>query len=104
VFSPGADILAQTIASLRVVAMAMLIAIPGQMWFVAVLGAGDTSASLGIELALTMTMIGAAYFVAIHMAWPAPLVWLSLPIMWMVGLTISYGWMKSGMWKRLELS
>ena len=104
VFSPGADILAQTIASLRVVAMAMLIAIPGQMWFVAVLGAGDTSASLGIELALTMTMIGAAYFGAIHMAWPAPLVWLSLPIMWLVGLTISYGWMKSGIWKRLEIS
>jgi MATE family multidrug resistance protein len=104
VFSPGADILAQTIASLRVVAMAMLIAIPGQMWFVAVLGAGDTSASLGIELALTMTMIGAAYFGAIHMAWPSPLVWLSLPIMWLVGLTISYGWMKSGIWKRLEIS
>ncbi len=104
VFSPGEDILAQTIASLRVVAMAMLIAIPGQMWFVAVLGAGDTSASLGIELALTMTMIGGAYFGAIHMAWPTPLVWLSLPIAWLVGLTISYGWMKSGMWKRLEIS
>jgi MATE family, multidrug efflux pump len=104
VFSPGADLLAQTIASLRVVAMAMLIAIPGQMWFIAVLGTGDTAASLGIEIALTLTMIGAAYFGAIHMAWPAPLVWLSLPIMWLVGLTISYGWMKSGLWKRLEIS
>jgi len=48
--------------------------------------------------------VGAAYFGAIHMAWPAPLVWLSLPIMWLVGLTISYGWMKSGIWKRLEIS
>jgi Na+-driven multidrug efflux pump len=104
VFSPGADLLAQTSASLRIVAMAMLIAIPGQMWFVAVLGAGDTAASLVIELALTLTMIGAAYFGAIHMAWPAPLVWLSLPIAWLVGLTISYGWMKSGIWKRLEIS
>ena len=104
VFSPGADLLPQTITSLRVVAMAMLITIPGQMWFVAVLGTGDTAASLGIELALTLTMIGAAYFGAIHMAWPAPLVWLSLPIAWLVGLTISYGWMKSGIWKRLEIS
>jgi putative MATE family efflux protein len=104
VFSPGSDLLGQTIASLRVVAMAMLIAIPGQMWFIAVLGTGDTAASLVIEVALTLTMIGAAYFGAILMAWPAPIVWLSLPIMWLVGLTISYGWMKSGMWKRLEIS
>jgi len=104
VFSPGSDLLAQTNASLRVVALAMLIAIPGEMWFVAVLGTGDTAASLVIEIALTLTMIGAAYFGAIHMAWPAPLVWLSLPIMWLVGLTISYGWMKSGIWKRLEIS
>jgi MATE family, multidrug efflux pump len=104
VLSPGSDILAQTSASLRVVALAMLIAIPGEMWFVAVLGTGDTAASLGIEIALTLTMIGAAYFGAIHMAWSAPLVWMSLPIMWLVGLTISYGWMKSGLWKRLEIS
>jgi len=104
VFSPESDLLAQTNASLRVVALAMLIAIPGEMWFVAVLGTGDTAASLVIEFALTMTMLGVAYFGAIHMAWPAPLVWLSLPIMWLVGLTISYGWMKSGIWKRLEIS
>ncbi len=84
--------------------MAMLIAIPGEMWFVAVLGTGDTAASLGIEFVLTLTMLGAAYFGAIHMAWPVALVWLSLPIMWLVGLTISYGWMKSGIWKRLEIS
>jgi Na+-driven multidrug efflux pump len=32
------------------------------------------------------------------------LVWLSLPVAWLVGLTISYGWMKSGIWKRLEIS
>jgi multidrug resistance protein, MATE family len=103
-FSPGADLLAQTSASLRVVALAMLITIPGQMWFVAVLGTGDTAASLGIEFVLTLTMLGLTYFGAIHMAWPVALVWLSLPIAWLICLTISYGWMKSGMWKRLELS
>src|SRR5262249_40051213 len=104
VFSPGSDLLAQTSASLRVVALAMLIAIPGEMWFVAVLGTGDTAASLGIEVALTMTMLGLTYFGAIHMAWPVALVWLSLPVAWLVGLTISYGWIKSGMWKRLKIS
>jgi putative MATE family efflux protein len=104
VFSPGSDLLGQTSASLRVVALAMLIAIPGEMWFVAVLGTGDTSASLGIEFLLTLTMLGLTYFGAIHMAWPVSLVWLSLPIAWLVCLMISYGWMRSGMWKRLEIS
>jgi len=82
----------------------MLIATPGEMWFVAVLGTGDTAAFLGIEVALTLTMLGLTYFGAIHMAWPMALVWLSLPIAWLVCLMISYGWMKSGMWKRLEIS
>jgi|SRR5262245_41101333 len=104
VFSPGADLLAQTNASLRVVALAMLVVIPGEMWFVAVLGTGDTAASLGIEFVLTLTMLGLTYFGAIHMAWPVALVWLSLPIAWLVCLAISYGWMKSGKWKRLEIS
>jgi len=104
VFSPGSELLAQTNASLRVVALAMLIFIPGQMWFVAVLGTGDTAASLGIEFVLTLTMLGLTYFGAIQMALPVALVWLSLPIAWLVCLTISYGWMKSGIWKRLELS
>jgi len=104
VFSPGSGILVQTSASLRVVALAMLIATPGEMWFIAVLGTGDTAAFLGIEFALTLTMLGLTYFGAIHMAWPMALVWLSLPIAWLVCLTISYGWMKSGVWKRIEIS
>jgi Na+-driven multidrug efflux pump len=101
-FSPGSDLLAQSSASLRVVALAMLIAIPGEMWFVAVSGTGDTVASLGIELVATVTMLGITYFSAIYLAWPVAMVWLSLPLYWLVCLPISYGWVKSGIWKRLN--
>lgn len=90
-------------ASLRVVALAMLVAIPGEMWFGAVLGTGDTLAALGIEFVLTFTMLGIAYLTAIPLRWPVEWVWLSLPIAWAVCLFISYWWMKSRIWQRLQV-
>jgi len=102
-FSSESDIVAAGSASLRVVALAMLIVIPGEMWFVGVEGTGDTTAALGIEVVLTVTMLGIAYFAAIVLAGPVELIWVSMPIAWMVCLTISYSWMKAGIWKRLEI-
>lgn len=67
-------------------ALAMLIVIPAQMWFGAVLGTGDVKAAVGI-----------AYLTAISLAWPVDLVWLSLPIAWSVCLLISY------LWQRLQI-
>jgi Na+-driven multidrug efflux pump len=81
----------------------MLIAIPGAMWYAAVLGTGDTVAALGIELVLSLTMLGLVYLIAIRLGWPLALVWLSVPASWLVCLTISYAWVKSGIWQRLEL-
>src|SRR6266516_2636200 len=103
VFSPESVLLAESGASLRVVALAMLIVIPGEMWFAAVSGTGDTVAALGIEVALTLTMLGTGYLAAIHLAGPVALAWVSLPAAWLVCLTISYGWVKSGIWRRLEI-
>jgi len=90
-------------ASLRVVALAMLVAIPGEMWFGAVLGTGDTLAALGIEFVLTATMLGIAYLTAMPLGWPVEWVWLSLPIAWAVVLFISYLWMRSRMWQRVHI-
>ncbi len=103
VFSPGSDLLSQSNASLRVAALAMLFAIPGEMWLAAVLGTGDTTAALGIELVFTLTMLGITYLSAIHLAWPVEFVWMSMPIAWLVCLIISYAWMKSGIWNRIKI-
>jgi len=102
-FAPESVLLVDGSASLRVVALAMLVVIPGEMWFVAVSGTGDTAAALGIELILTATMVGIAYLTAVPLAWPIEIVWLSLPIAWSVCLLISYMWMKSRIWGRLEI-
>lgn len=104
VFSPDTELMPlQSHASLRVVALAMLIAIPGELWFAAVTGTGDTAAALAIESVLTLTLLGLTYGSAIHLGWPMALVWLSLPAAWLVCLALSYGWMRSGIWRRLEI-
>jgi Na+-driven multidrug efflux pump len=102
-FSPESDLLGQSNASLRVVALAMLIAIPAEMWLTGVVGTGDTAAALGIEFVLTLVMVGITWFAAIHLAWPMAVVWLCIPITSLVCFVTSYGWMKSGIWRRLEV-
>src|SRR5213595_3490879 len=103
VFSPESALLAESAASLRIVALAMLVVIPGEMWFAAVSGTGDTAAALAIELVVTLTMLGTVYFATIHLAGSVELAWVSLPISSLVCLTISYGWVKSGIWRRLDI-
>ena len=78
-FAPSADLLAQSNASLRVVAMAMLIGIPAQMWLTAVEGTGDTAAALGIEIVLTIVMVTLTWLAAIQFGLPLALVWLAVP-------------------------
>jgi MATE family, multidrug efflux pump len=90
-------------ASLRVVALAMLIAIPSQIWLSAVVGTGDTVAALGIELVSTLVMLGITWLTAIRLGWPMALVWLALPITSLVCLLLSRGWVQWGLWKRLEV-
>jgi putative MATE family efflux protein len=102
-FLPDSPLLGQSNASLRVVGLAMLIAIPGEMWYTAVVSTGDTSAALGIEVLLTLVMLGLTYFAAIYFAWPMALVWLTVPITWLICLGLCHRWIKSGIWKRLEV-
>ncbi len=102
-FLPGSDLLGQSNASLRVVALAMLIAIPAQMWFTAVEGTGDTAAALGIEVVLTVVMVSLTWLAAIQFSLPLAVIWLAVPATKLVCLAASYGWMKSGIWKRLEV-
>ena len=102
-FSDEAQLAGQGNASLRVIALAMLVAIPAYLWLTAVEGTGDTAAALGIDLLLTLVMLGVTYLAAIHLSWPMAVVWLAVPITWLVCLAVSYGWIKSGFWKRLEV-
>jgi MATE family, multidrug efflux pump len=85
---------------LRIMALGMLVIIPADMWFTAVIGTGDTPAALGIEIVLTAVMLVTCYITAVVLA-GGGLVWLSLAAAALVTLLVSYGWMRSGMWRRI---
>jgi multidrug resistance protein, MATE family len=89
---------------LRVVLLSMLIGIPAEMWFAAVLGTGDTDAVLLIEFFLTAATLVVVY-VAAFVIVPVTLsyLWISLPVAWLIGLVLSYGWVKAGYWERREV-
>jgi len=89
---------------LRVVLLSMLIGIPAEMWFAAVLGTGDTNAALLIEFFLTAATLVVVY-VAAFVVFPVSLtyVWISLPVAWLIGLALSYAWVKAGYWERRQV-
>ena len=102
-FTTNAGVIAASGPALRVLAVTMIVLIASEMWFAAVAGTGDTPALFGIEVLVTTVMLGVAYFVGISMEASVAAVWTSLAAASVVGLALSYGWMRSGIWKRLEI-
>ena len=64
VFTLEASLLATGVDSLRVVALGMLVIIPGEMWFNTVVGVGDTRAALAIEASLACLIASYAWMKA----------------------------------------
>ena len=91
------------VEGLRVVATVMLIMIPAKLYTTAILGAGDTLATFGIELVLTACMLLTALGTALTFQLPLALIWTSVLIGWLSSLAASYTWFKGEYWKRLYL-
>lgn len=101
IFTLDDHLLAGGMGSLRIVALAMLVIIPAELWFTAVIGTGDTEAALGIETIFTFVMLVATYLLALQFPENLALVWIALPLSWITCFALSYWWMKSGHWRRV---
>jgi len=99
----GEPVFAEAAGSLRVLAVAMLIIIPAEMWFTAVSGTGDTTAAFWIEVVLTVVTLGWVYVAGVGLGLGLEYVWVSLPIACLVCLGLSYAWMRSGYWQRVQI-
>ena len=102
-FAPEPGVFAESSAALRVAALGMIVTIPAAIYVSALLGTGDTPAVFLVELVLTSTMLAAAYTTAVLWRWPVSMIWLSLPFAWMVAFGVTYGWVKSGLWRRVKV-
>src|SRR5213082_2381523 len=59
-------------------------------------GPGDTRAAFLIELALTATILLVAYVAGFSLGLPPEYVWTSLPLGWLLCLSLSYRWVQAG--------
>lgn len=103
IFTTDPDIVGGASAGLRIVMLALLVIIPGDIFFNAVAGTGDTGAVLLVELVMTVSILCYAAAAALHFGLPIEFVWFSESIGWLICLSLSFLWLRGGKWKRLRV-
>lgn len=93
-FSGGAAVL------VRLVALAMAVVVPTELWFAAVAGTGDTDAAFLIEAVLTAVLLATAGATGLLLDLGVLAVWAGLPLAWAVGLVLCVLWLRRGHWRR----
>jgi multidrug resistance protein, MATE family len=99
-FDPGEATVEGAVKTLLVLAAAMVIVIPAEVWLAALFGTGDSDAALAIEVAATAAMLVYTYVAALVLDVRLEYIWLGLPIASLVTLSVAYAWMRSGRWQR----
>ena len=82
--------------ALRIVAAAMLVAVPAEIWLAAVAGTGATDVAFGIEVAATAALLAFTYVAAVVMGAGLPLIWTAVAVAAGCGFTLSYAWVRLG--------
>ena len=102
-FTADASLLHGSVNSLRVIAVAVLAAIPGELVFSALIGTGDTRATLAIECLLTACVLGYVFGAALIFELPLEIVWAAEIIGWLLSLGLSLAWLSGKQWKRIYI-
>ncbi len=100
-FTPDRELIAASADSMRVIALAVAVMIPGEIVGSALAGTGDTPATLVIEMILTSTVLAYTFVTALSLAQPLAVVWTGEILGWILCLTLSWAWLRSGRWKRV---
>ncbi len=89
--------------ALQLVAAGVIVGIPAFVWGSAVHGTGDTRAGSAFDSLAAVVMLGWAFVAALVLRQRVGVIWAALPVSWAVSLVLSYGWMRSGRWKRVTI-
>jgi putative MATE family efflux protein len=101
-FTSDPDLIATSQNSLRVIVVVVAIVVPADMFYNAVAGTGDTTATLGIEVSVTVCILGLAYWFAMRLGLPLESVWVAEAVGWVLCLLLSSAWLQSRRWERLR--
>lgn len=103
IFTTDVEMVAASINSLMVIVLAVLIAVPGEAYYSAIVGTGDTRAILIIQIIITFFMLTFAYIAAFVLQLELEYIWLAEVFGWLVCLSLSWALFSSGFWQRLKI-
>jgi putative MATE family efflux protein len=103
IFTPDPAIIELSRNGYTIVLLALLVAVPGDMLYAAVVGTGDTRATLGIQVVTTTMALAFALWAALVMSLPLEFVLLVEIIVWCLYLLLSWYWLRSGRWNKLAI-
>jgi MATE family, multidrug efflux pump len=101
VFTDDPEIVAGAAAGLRVVAVALLLVVPAEVWVAAVAGTGATGVAFGIEVAVTTTLLSCTAAVILT-GLPVGSVWGAMGVAALVGFVLSRWWLTSRRVRHLD--
>jgi Na+-driven multidrug efflux pump len=84
-------------AAVRVVALAMVVIIPGELWLAALAGTGDTDRALLAEMGQSVVMIGGAWL-AVTVGAGVTGAWAAVGLSGVVSLGMARSWVMRGHW------
>jgi MATE family multidrug resistance protein len=101
VFTDDPGIVAGAAAGLRVVAVALLLVVPAEVWLAAVAGTGATGVAFGIEVAVTTALLSCTAAVILA-GLPVASVWGAMGVAALVGFLLSRWWLTSERVRHLD--
>ena len=101
-FTSDPALIAQSADALQVLALSLFLIVPASVLLAAIEGAGDTPSLLWFEIAVSLTVIGVVYLMAIVWQQALAIVWLGEVTGWLLALILSCLWLRRGYWHDLE--
>jgi putative MATE family efflux protein len=84
--------------AVRLVALAMVVAVPQELWLAALTGTGDTALALRAQVAESAVMV-VGVSVAVTIGAGVPGAWSAVALAWLVGLKLARTWVERGRWR-----
>jgi len=103
IFSPDNSLIEGATVALFVIVLATMVAVPADITASAIAGTGDTAVTLAIEVIVSLCILGYTYYAAFIADYSFGYIWFAEVIGWGVCLLLSWVWLQSGYWKRLNI-
>jgi putative MATE family efflux protein len=103
IFSPEEEMISGAVTTLMVIMAAVFIAVPADILASSVAGTGDTIVTFATEIIVSLSILAYAYYAAFIAEFSLEYIWFTEIIGWTLYLILSWLWLKSGIWKRLNI-